>query len=410
MRERSAVYEEEFLAIFADCINLENNTARRYGADEYSLTNMTRLAALAGNPERQLQVVHVAGTKGKGSTCLYLDALVRSTSASCGVFTSPHLLSVRERFQINGRLIEYPQLLAAARAVRELARQAGQTATFFEFMTLLAVRLFAMANCRFAILETGIGGLLDSTNYVPQPVCTVITSVSRDHTELLGENIEEIASQKAGIIKPGVPVVVGPQPFPAAVAVLYKMAADKHAPVVAVTPPIAANSWLPPDAAPFLHENFATAMAVCNTLRISPLRAQFQAPRLPGRCEVLCHQPLVIIDVAHNADSARRLTEAVTQRYPDEDFLIVLGVVKGKDLAGILSELQGLGRDFILTNPRPPKASALNELFKLAGACSDLRFTVIPEIHDRNQLPPGRPLLFTGSFFTALIGAELFSS
>ena len=158
-----------------------------------------------------MKVIHVAGTNGKGSVCAYLNSVLQTAGYSVGMFTSPHLESINERFQINGKNVENEQLVHAfervQRAATVMRREGMPHPTFFEFLFAMAMVLFEENHVEYAVLETGLGGRLDATNVIKKPAVTVITSVSLDHTEWLGGTIEEIAAEKAGIIKAGVPVV-----------------------------------------------------------------------------------------------------------------------------------------------------------------------------------------------------------
>ncbi len=409
MRDHIPEFEDAFFDIFADYLDLERNTSRKYSGGEYNLDRMAELAALAGHPEQQFRqrLFHVAGTKGKGATCLFLSALLRTQGLHVGTFMSPHLATVRERFRLDTQLISYEQLLPVARHLEKAVRTSDLTPTFFELMTVLGLRIFADAHCDWAILETGIGGLLDSTNYVQEPACSVITAISYDHTQLLGDTIQKIASQKAGIIKPGIPIVCGPQPYPAAEHVIRQAAYAKGAPFHPAEPVLQPETWGMERLPPFLAEDFATALTACRIIGIEAVPQFYHSPELRARCEVIQKSPLVVLDAAHNADSAKRLAEAVGTLYPEANFVIILGVVAGKDAAGIFEHLLPISSEFVLTNPRSQKGSELDTLVSSAEH-RGVNYTVIPAIRSITDLPPGRNLLFTGSFFTALIGEDLF--
>ncbi len=408
MRGFEAAAEARFFASVAEFTNLEKGPVRQYSPAEYSLARMEPLAELAGHPERLLRVLHVAGTKGKGSTCYFLAALLASAGCRPGSFTSPHVATVRERFQVAGQMISYVELQARADEFCARVRAAGLRPSLFEIMTLLALRYFADCGCDYAILETGIGGTLDSTNYVRYPEACAITSISFDHMELLGDTIAAIASQKAGIIKPGIPVVIGRQPFPEAERVLREHAASFGAPCLDAAPAQAAAAWLPADTPLFLQENFGIAWRLCEAIGVVPCRSRFVQPELRARCEPVSASPLVILDAAHNRDSARRLAEALRTLYPAHRFCIVLGVVPGKDSAGIVAELAPIAARFVLTDPQTTKGSALNELKPLvAGTGIPWSFNAVPAIADFSG---DEAVLFTGSFYTAVIGEALFSA
>jgi dihydrofolate synthase/folylpolyglutamate synthase len=408
MRDWDREQEAEFFRILDRYLDLERNTSRSYSPAEYSLERMPLLARVGGNPEEKLGIVHVAGTKGKGSTCHYLASLLAATGLHVGTFASPHLSTVRERFQIDGIPIDYESLLGQARKLVNGMEAHDLTPGFFEVLTVLALDLFVEASCKMAVMETGIGGRLDATNYVPRPLCTAITPISLDHTQLLGDTVAEIAAEKAGILKPGVPLVLGKQPFPEAEEIIRRKAASLDVPVETSVPVEEARTWLPRNTPEFLVENFGIALRVCQLLDLVPRKDDFHPPQPRGRFEIIRQSPLVLLDAAHNADSARRLVQAVGQHFPHLRWTAVLGVVKGKDIEGIVRELAALDADFILTNPRPPKISGLEELVKAAEAAG-LSHSVQPEITSPDDLPGDAPLLFTGSFFTALIGEELYS-
>ena len=408
MKDYDPNRENDFFALFQEYFDLEKDVGKQHDTQNYSLDRMYPLAALAGNPERKLKIIHVAGTKGKGSTSFYLTALLNAAGKSCGVFTSPHLLTVRERFQINNRLLSYDALEAAAIPLCQRLKAAGLKPSLFEIFTVLALQIFAQAGVEYAVLETGIGGTLDATNYVPEKVATVITPLSYDHTALLGNTIEEIAAQKAGILRQGVPLILAKQPYPAAEQTVINCAKQLHAPIFRPDLNVDINTWIPNSYIPFLQENFQVALRTIEVLGLQPVPAHFHAPVLRARFEVLRHEPPVILDAAHNGDSARQLARAVAACYPGRHFLCVLGSVPGKDVRGIAQGLQSMDAEFLLTNPDTPRGSALPQLLDAARECNLKIFGVKEHITSPNDLPTDLPLLFTGSFFTALIGAKLF--
>lgn len=408
MRDLDEAREAAFFELFREYYDLEKNVQQQHNPENYTLDRMLPLAEAAGHPERKLKFIHVAGTKGKGSTSYYLAALLNAAGKHCGCFTSPHLDTLRERFQIDGQLASYDDLTATALRLLPEVRRRGLTPSLFELFTVLAMQLFADSGAEYVVLETGIGGTLDATNFIPNKCAAVITPVSFDHIALLGHRIEEIAAQKAGIILAGAPAIISKQPYPAAEAVLTKRAHALNAPVIRpdADDESAAQQWLPATTPDFLKDNFAAAFSTLRAIGIEPRREAFTPPVLRARFELRRSDPPVVIDAAHNGDSARRLAEAVISRWPGRHFAVVLGVVPGKDISSIIEGLKPLDAEYILTDPDTPRGSALNELQRAAAAAGLKIRAVIPKL-TRSDLPAEMPLLFTGSFFTALIAEKL---
>jgi dihydrofolate synthase/folylpolyglutamate synthase len=206
---------------------------RLFGA-KFGLENTFKLAALAGRPQEKLRFIHVAGTNGKGSTCAMLESIYRASGLRVGLFTSPHLVSFRERIQVDRKLVSENEVVRLVAELQPLLRQfpADHHPTFFEVVTVMALKFFAEQKCELVIWETGLGGRLDSTNIVT-PLTSVITNIAFDHEQWLGDTLEKIAAEKAGIIKPGVPVVTATDE-PEALAVIEKVAREKNAPLINV--------------------------------------------------------------------------------------------------------------------------------------------------------------------------------
>ncbi len=407
MRDLIPEKEEEFFQLFREYFDLERDVGKQHDCANYSLARMEPLAALAGHPERKLRIIHIAGTKGKGSTSYYIAALLNAAGMHCGCFSSPHLDTVRERFQFDGKLCSYEELIAAAKPFCQALHDAKLKPSLFEIFTVLALKLFADKRAAYAVMETGIGGRLDATNYVADKALTVITALSYDHTALLGKTIDAIAREKAGILRQNTPVVLAPQYYPEAETTVRQCAQQLNAQVIVPTQCDDISSWLPDHTAPYLRENFCTALCAMKTLGLNPQKEKFTPPRLRARFERISTTPLVIIDAAHNGDSARRLVEATAQCEPNTHFVCVLGCVPGKDVVRITEALKPMNAEYILTNPDTQRGSALPQLIDAANAAGLKIRAVIPEIHTRQDLPQDAPLLFTGSFFTALIGEKL---
>ena len=255
---------ERFFELFKEYFDLEKNVVAQHTPENYTLERMTPLAEVAGHPEERLRIIHIAGTKGKGSTSHFISALLQASGHSDGLFTSPHLATVRERFQLNNELISYDMLMSASKEFINKLHQKKLTPSLFEIFTVMALKIFADNGMEYAVMETGIGGLLDATNYVPAAECCAITPVSFDHTALLGNTIEKIASQKAGIIKKNTPVVIAKQPYSAADNVIVKRAEELGAPVVRPMELAVSNDFLPSGMPPFLYENFTSVLSGTN--------------------------------------------------------------------------------------------------------------------------------------------------
>lgn len=409
MQAFDAQAEQDFFSLFNKYYDLEKSTVRQNYPGNYSIDRMYPLAELAGNPERKLKLIHVAGSKGKGSTCHFICSLLNASSQGCGLFSSPHLYTVRERFQINNQLISYEKLLTEGKKFAELLESTDLQPSLFEIFTVFSLSLFVKEALPWAVLETGIGGTLDSTNFISAPACTVITPISIDHQALLGKDIASIAAEKAGILKSGSPLVLAKQNYPEAENIILQRVEKLNIAVKQVKDKHFTKELILPGSYPdFLHENFATAIEVINTLGLQPDWSKFQPPILPARCEKISDNPLVLLDAAHNADSIRRLLEAIKKLYSDKKFTIVLGVVAGKDITGIIEELKNIEADFILTNPHSAKESALQELQNTAEKANLNVIKIIENLQSKEQLPDNQALLFTGSFFTALIGEKIF--
>src|SRR5271163_3764974 len=205
-----------------------------FGAN-FGLENTLKLAALAGNPQSKLRFIHVAGTNGKGSTCAMLESIYRAAGLRVGLFTSPHLVSFRERIQVNRQLIPENELIRLVNEIQPLLKQfpADNHLTLFEVVTVMALKYFAEQKCDLVVWETGLGGRLDATNIVT-PLASVITNVQLDHQQWLGQSLPEIAREKAGIIKPGIPILTATDDA-GALNVIVEVAREQKAPLTVVT-------------------------------------------------------------------------------------------------------------------------------------------------------------------------------
>ncbi len=405
-----------------------------FSAENFDLDRMRLFLEHLGNPERAYPILHVAGTKGKGSVAAFCASALQSAGYTVGLYTSPHLEDYTERIQVNHEQISHGELTALVDEVRPYL-DAGTKLTTFEITTALAFLHFSRSGVNAAVIEVGLGGRLDATNVV-DPLVTVITSISYDHTNILGNTLAEIAGEKAGIIKPGVPLVTSPQQEEAR-QVIERIAAERGAPLTQLgrdytfrreSSSLDAGQtvmiWDAKEAGrqPVeLHiallgahqvENAATAYAALQVARRRGLGIPAQAiadgfrqTTWPGRFEILQRDPPVVIDSAHNRDSAHKLRQALDEYFPELPVILLFGASEDKDIAGMFAELLPRASHLVVTKSIHPRAAAPETLKDLAAqyACP---VTIVEELEDALDktvhLAQGRALvLVTGSIFVA---------
>lgn len=303
---------------------------RRFG-QKLGLETMQDLAARLGHPEHRLRFLHIAGTNGKGSVAAMCAAVLQQAGYRIGLYTSPHLVSFCERFQVNGRPIaeaEVVRLVGELHPHLEACRP--RPPTFFEVVTGMALRYFAEQRCDWVVWETGMGGRLDATNIVT-PAVSVITSIGLDHRQYLGDTLEQIAAEKAGIIKPDIPVVTsatGP-----ALEVIRRVAAEKNAPVTVVT----GADFEPPLAGRHQVLNCGAAVAALRICGVGDavIGSGLRKTRWPGRFQVVAGNPTYVLDGAHNPPAAEALAVTLRERFAGCRLGLVLGVLRDKEVEGV---------------------------------------------------------------------------
>ncbi len=327
----------------------------RQFAATFGLENTRRLAALAGNPHRKLRFIHVAGTNGKGSTCAMLESIYRAAGLRVGLYTSPHLISFRERIQMNRVLIPEGDLARLTGQLR--AQNQGEPLTLFEFTSVLALAWFAEQPCDLVIWETGLGGRLDATNIVT-PLASVITQIGFDHEPWLGNTLAKIAAEKAGIIKPGVPVFTATEE-PEARAVIRATALEHHAPLTCVS----ATAGEPlefPVSLIGAHQRTNANLALAVVAGLQPLipvppaarRAGLASVHWPGRLQLLKNDAgsTILLDGAHNAAGAAVLRTALETEFAGRRPTLIFGSLADKKWPEICEILAPLA-DVIFTVP-----------------------------------------------------------
>lgn len=408
-RNRAAAASEA-LAWLDARIDYERTPPNQPAAAAFGLDRMRRLLRALGNPQDRLPVVHVAGTKGKGSTVAMLAAILEEAGLRTGRYLSPHVHSVAERLCLDGVPISRSELAAALAVVRPAvealdaaaARRGGRGPTWFEILTAAAFEHFTRARAEVAVLETGLGGRLDATN-VSRPLVSVITSISFDHMGLLGRTIGRIAGEKAGIIKRGCPVVSGAVQ-PAARRVIAKTAQRRRARLVQLgrdflagyeppartaapftpgrvlvsTPAGAAASYRLGMAGRHQADNAALAVMAARQLAARGVAVDDAAiarglarARLPARLEVVGRRPLQVVDGAHNVASMEALAAACTELDQFTPRVLVFSASRDKQVEGMLAAVRGAFDAIVLTryriNPRAVDIDRLREACRAAG-------------------------------------------
>ena len=352
-----------------------------YSPEHFNLERVVRLLSLLHNPHQRFPSVHIAGTKGKGSTSAMIAAILQAAGYRVGLYTSPHLHTFRERIRIDDEMISESTVTALAERLQPLVAQVPNLTTF-EIITALGCEYFAERAVDLAVLEVGLGGRLDATNVVT-PLVSVITPISFDHVQYLGNTLTAIATEKAGIIKPGVPVVSAPQPDEA-LSVIKAVCQNRGSPLTVVDH---VWEWRPekitPDGQVFSarrkgdpwttyhlpllgnHQlvNAGTVLATIDVLRDEGFDIPTQAVtnglagvHWPGRMEVMSRQPWVIVDGAHNGDSAQKLAVALSSIFHYQRMILVYGALAGHSVPDMLTALLPIADQVILTRVSNPRA------------------------------------------------------
>ncbi|MBX7208938.1 MAG: bifunctional folylpolyglutamate synthase/dihydrofolate synthase [Verrucomicrobiaceae bacterium] len=376
-----------------------------YGTQLYGmklgLENMWKLLAALNVPPGGQRIIHVAGTNGKGSTCSFMHAMLKEAGVNAGLFTSPHLIEFRERIRDAERLISPAELCAGITMIRELTLDWDPHPTFFEIALGIAMDWYRKRGLSWVILETGMGGRLDATNALT-PAVSVITPIGFDHMQSLGHTLAAIAGEKAGIIKPGVPVVSAPQE-PEAMEVIRRVAAGLGSALTVVDAPLPCPLGLVGG-----HQGWNAAVAVA-ALRAAGfdftdavIREGLRKTEWPARFQRLDER--TILDGAHNGHAARVLVAAWRQQFGGEKATIILGSSTGKDTSAVLQELRPIAKRWILTGFRShravPTASVHGKLVQIDPGAEVHEATAIAGALAIAERFPERRLI-TGSLYFA---------
>jgi dihydrofolate synthase/folylpolyglutamate synthase len=389
------------------------------------LENIRALCRELGDPFNAYETVHVAGTNGKGATCAMLASMLREAGYRTGLYTSPHLVDFRERIQVDGHPVDEDFVVQFTGRIRPSLDRLK--ATFFEATTAMAFTFFREAGVEVAVIETGMGGRLDATN-VLGPALTVITPIGIDHVQYLGNTISEIAREKAGILKPHVPVVVAPMDAVAR-SILESEAERLQCPFLRAEQSVvltdvrqtgtghcfgaycgcAKTDFEIPLRGKHELQNATSALAAAGALRNSgwaleqpAMQQGLRKVRWPGRFEVLPWKPPLVLDVSHNVPGAQTVVDTFGSFFPGKRALFVIGMMKDKDYAGFLRTVQPIASRFVLTQPQVDRAAEAGALAKALTGDNGECVPNVSEAVDRalGMADSDEVVVITGSFYT----------
>ncbi|MBL7050220.1 MAG: bifunctional folylpolyglutamate synthase/dihydrofolate synthase [Nitrospira sp.] len=422
--------------------NTYNDTVNYlYGLQKHGiklgLDNTNKLTAALGNPQKSFKCIHLAGTNGKGSTAAEIASILQHSGYRTGLFTSPHLISFTERIRIDNQQISEQEVLDTATFVRQHIDEAGLNPTFFEVVTAMALHYFAEHAIEWAVMETGMGGRLDATNII-MPEVTVITNISMDHCEFLGSSIQDITHEKAGIIKPGIPLVTCTQE-PEVITQLRDAAGRSGAEIHVYghdfrseLKEVSLGKTLIDYSGYSKYDNLEiplagghqayNASAAVRTAEIlmkaghkiteNSIRTGLKNVLLEGRLEKISDTPAIYVDGAHNQAAADVLAQAVNDLFPDKKIILITGIMGDKDIKGILTPLLQIADSIILTKAQYERAATAEQMgqilriieqsgVKLKSQSSTITDSVVKALETAKSICTSNSIiLITGSFYT----------
>jgi len=432
-------------AFLAGLSNYERRPPRRHQKGALTLKRVQRLLKELGDPQDEFRCVHIAGSKGKGSVAAMLAQMLMGNGLKVGLYTSPHIVDVRERIVIDDELIPEKQFIKLlSRIAQTAALSDTDRPTYFEVLTAIAFLYFAEQDVDVAVIETGLGGRLDATNVVKPEVCA-ITNISLDHMIQLGDTVERIAAEKAGVFKKDVPIVSAPQPE-GVKKVLRDAAAAARAPLLfagddirfsyrfeasrdagpqaricVTTPTSHFDHLLVPLVGQHQAINCGVALGVLDQLKAAGFELDDERSvnglakvRLQGRMEMLCDDPRVLGDGAHNAASIEALMRAIGQNVPYDSMVVIFGCCSDKDVEGMLRFIQ-LGADkLIFTGIKSPRSADPKDLVSAFAEVSGRMAQAAPDLAGAMEIAEkavtdGDLICITGSFFLMSEAKKLFA-
>jgi dihydrofolate synthase/folylpolyglutamate synthase len=366
---------------------------------QLGLETMEALLDRLGNPHRSLRFLHVAGTNGKGSVAAMCQSVLTTAGYRSGLYTSPHLVTFCERIQMDGQLIAESEVARLLEQIKPHFPATPRQPTLFEIVTAMALQYFQEKRADIVVWETGLGGRLDATNVVT-PLVSVITNIGFDHTQYLGDTLPKIAAEKAGIIKPGVPVVTAAEGE--ALGVIRRIAAECNAPLTVVTGGVNRTPLIG------LHQaiNCAVAEAALRATGLGitdeQMRNGLARTRWPGRFDIISRKPLIVLDGAHNPHGAAALAAALREQFPGRKLTLILGVLRDKDYRTVCRILAPLASR-ILCVPVANNRTATAE--EIAHACQPSPTEPCRDIADALAKSSGEDVVIAGSLY--LVGEAM---
>jgi len=399
----------------------------------YDLRRLFEILSRLGNPHLKARSLHITGTNGKGSTSVMLASVLTEAGFRTGLYTSPHLITTRERFTINGQMISEAELADLMTRLQPEVELTNQRATYgkltvFEILTVLCFMYFAEQACDFQVMEVGMGGRYDATNVIQPEVC-FLTSISFDHTAILGNTLTQIATEKCGIIKPGCVVVSHPQ-LEEASRVIERTCLEKGVPLIRIGKDVTRESLT------FNHDHQEIQIrGRLGSYRVSiPLLGHYQLDNaaaavaglevliekgyqisnenilqglakvsFPGRLQIASKKPLILLDGGHNPGAARNLRESIQQYFRTDEAILVIGIASDKDIPGIIRELAPVFKKVITTRSNSPRAASpdfLKKEFQTYGIQADTTNNVAEALEEAKKRVTGDELIcVTGSLY-----------
>lgn len=386
---------------------------------KYDLDRMRVAAHMCGNPQNSYKSFHVAGTNGKGSTCTYIDSVLRTAGYRCGLYTSPHILNFEERFIIDGVPVSENDWLSVYLDQKKVIDDLNLT--FFEAATLIAFELFRRKKVDWAVFETGLGGRLDATNIII-PEVSVITGIAVDHTQYLGNTLVSIATEKLGIVKDGSPLVFAENNDKEVMELARKTCAQKESLIQIVSRTEATEiednesgvqfTWQKKKISLPLHgfHQVSNAMCAIKALELAGINNSemilkgLASAFVPARFQIVKHEGrIIILDVGHNPDGASVVADTILRKFRGKTVCIVTGIMKDKDMSGILAQYSKIANHILLARPQIARAAKPEELLEKIDHVNLQKCELSQTVADAVQCALNRNeelICITGSFYT----------